>query len=257
MEKGRLSGKTAIVSAGGAGIGQAIAVRFAKEGAKVIIGDIGDMDKTLELCAAVGMDATAAYCDVSDPDSVDGFRSFVHDAGLRCDILMNVAGIYPDHRFDDMTFEIWRRVLAVNLDSMFLMAKAFAPDMQEKGAGRIINIASCSVNIAVPGVVHYITSKGGVIAFTRALATDLGMYGINVNAIAPGYTRTPGTLEHRVLPDGSTSEQRFDFLMNMQTIKRTEEPADIVGTASFLAGPDSAFITGQTIYVDGGMTRTT
>jgi 3-oxoacyl-[acyl-carrier protein] reductase/(S)-1-phenylethanol dehydrogenase len=130
---------------------------------------------------AAGGSAIAVQCDISDPASVAKLKAEVEQNGRRCDILINNAGIYPMQSFDEITFEDWRRVLSVNLDSMFLMAKAFAGGMRQRGWGRIINLASDTVNLLVPDFVHYITSKAGVIGFTRSLATELGPQGVTVS----------------------------------------------------------------------------
>ena len=137
--------------------------------------------------------------------------------------------------FDEITFEDWRRVLSVNLDSMFLMTKAFAGGMRQRRWGRIINIASDTVSLLVPDFIHYIASKAGVIGLPAALATEFGEHGVTVNAIAPGLTRTPGTLARKEIPGGMSKEALFDLMANMQSIKRSEEASDLVGAVSFLA----------------------
>jgi NAD(P)-dependent dehydrogenase (short-subunit alcohol dehydrogenase family) len=139
---------------------------------------------------------------------------------------------------------------------MFLMTKAFADGMRQRRWGRIINIASDTVSLVVPALVHYITSKAGVIGLTRALATEFGQDGVTANAVAPGLIRTPGTLSRKELPGGMSNEGLFDLMANMQSIKRGETVSDLVGAVSFLASDDAAFITGQTLYVNGGLTRT-
>ena len=189
----RLAGKTAVISGGAAGIGQASAVRLAEDGAQIFIADRAKADETLRMIERGGGKATAVVCDISNPASIASLKQAVEQDGGHCDILVNNAGIYPMQTFDDITFEDWRRVLSVNLDSMFLMTKAFADGMRKNGWGRIVNIASDTVNLLVPNFVHYITSKAGVIGFTRSLATEFGERGVTVNAIAPGLTRTPGT----------------------------------------------------------------
>jgi NAD(P)-dependent dehydrogenase (short-subunit alcohol dehydrogenase family) len=254
---GRHDGKTVVISGAASGIGQASAVRLAEEGARIVVADRDKADQTLQLIAEIGGKATAVACDVSNPASVAKLKEAVEKSGGHCDILINNAGIYPVQTFDEMTFEDWRRVLSVNLDSMFLMTKAFADGMRRRKWGRVINIASDTVSLLVPHFVHYITSKAGVIGFTRSFATEFGEHGITANAIAPGLTRTPGTLARREVDGGLSNEGLFDLMANMQSIKRNEQVSDLVGAVSFLASDDAAFITGQTLYVNGGLTRTT
>jgi NAD(P)-dependent dehydrogenase (short-subunit alcohol dehydrogenase family) len=244
-------GKLVVISGAAAGIGQAIAVRLAQEGAQIVAVDRDPAAETLKSIQGVGGKAVAIQCDVTDDSSVSSLKEAVDKIGS-CDILINNVGIYPMQRFDDITFDDWRRVLSTNLDSMFLMTKAFSGRMRKAGWGRIINMASDTVSLLVPALSHYIASKAGVIGFTRALATEFGEYGVTVNAVAPGLTRTQGT---RVI--SQTNEALFELTLNMQSIKRGEQPSDLVGAVSFLASQDAAFITGQTLYVNGGITRTT
>jgi NAD(P)-dependent dehydrogenase (short-subunit alcohol dehydrogenase family) len=252
----RLEGKTAVISGAGSGIGQASAVRLAEDGAHVVVADRAAAQETLRMIEKVGGRAVAIECDVSNQASVAALKEKVEKNGGRCDILVNNAGIYPMQSFDEITYEDWRRVLSVNLDSMFLMTKALSGGMRQRHWGRIINIASDTVNLLVPNLVHYISSKGGVIGFTRSLATEFGEHGVTVNAIAPGLTRTPGTTGQKI-PGGMTSEALFEMMAHMQSIKRSEVATDLVGAVSFLASDDAAFITGQTLYVNGGLTRST
>ena len=251
----RLDGKVAVISGAAAGIGQASAVRLAEEGAQIVIADREDAAKTLQLIKSAGGKAQAIRCDVSDPESVAGLQRQVEQGAGRCDILVNNAGIYPMQSFDEITFDDWRRVFSVNLDAMFLMTKAFVGFMRERRWGRIINIASDTVGLVVPGFTHYIASKAGVIGLTRALATEFGEEGITANAIAPGQTRTPGTEGRKTIPGGMSQETFFEFVANMQAIKRVETVADLVGVVAFLASDDSVFVTGQTIFVNGGLVR--
>jgi len=253
----RHEGKTAVVSGAAAGIGQAAAVRLAEEGAQIVIADRAKAQETVRLIEGIGGKVVAFECDVGDPASVASFEAAVEKSGAPCDILVNNAGIYPVQTFDEITFDDWRHVLTVNLDSMFLMTKALSKGMRKKGWGRIINIASDTVSLLVPHFVHYITSKAGVVGFTRSLATEFGEHGITVNAIAPGLTRTPGTAARREIPGDLTTAQLFELMAGMQSIKRNEQVSDLVGTVSFLASDDAAFITGQTLYVNGGLTRST
>lgn len=153
------------------------------------------------------------------------------------------AGIYPNAPFSGISFEDWRRVL--NLDALFLTAQAFTPDMKKREWGR--NVSSNTFGTPVTGYV--IASKGGAVGFTRALASDLAPHGITVNAVAPSLVPTTGTLETE------PRQERFDSVSSMQAIKRVQQPDDLAGTMAFLASDDAAFVTGQTIYVDGGWVR--
>ena len=242
--------KVAVITGAARGLGQAFARRLAEDGAHVAVADLEAGEETASLVRAAGREAFAVRCDVAAAESGAGLAREVERAFGRCDILVNNAGVYPSQPFDELTFADWRRVLSVNLDSMFLMAKAFAPGMKARGWGRVVNLASNTFGTPVPGLVHYIASKGGVIGFTRALASDLGPHGVTVNAIAPSLTRTPGTMVA-----GHTGPARFAMVASLQAIKRNEEPDDLVGTLSFLTSDDAAFVTGQTLYVDGGWVR--
>jgi NAD(P)-dependent dehydrogenase (short-subunit alcohol dehydrogenase family) len=248
-------GKIAVVTGAASGIGQACAIRLAEDGARIVIVDRQPADETLRLVEGVGGEAAAFLCDVASPEDVAALRREVEARVGLCDILVNNAGIYPMQSFAEIGFEDWRRVLSVNLDSMFLMTKAFVDGMGQRRWGRIVNFASDTVSIAVPGFAHYMASKAGVIGLTRALASELGEDGITANAIAPGQTRTPGTLGRKEIPGGMSQEAFFDVVANMQSIKRVGQVADLVGTVSFLTSDDAAFVTGQTIFVDGGLVR--
>jgi len=254
-----LSGRIAIVTGGGTGIGAATSRLLARHGADVVIASRTESE--LERMAGSIREATGRRClavptDVKDEQQVIRLVQRTVDEFGRIDILINNAGIYPMQSFDEITFEDWRRVFSVNLDSMFLMTKAFAAGMRQRRWGRIVNIASDTVSLVVPGFTHYIASKAGVIGLTRALATELGDNGITANAIAPGLTRTPGTLARKEIPGGMSNDAFFDLIANMQSIKRGELVSDLVGAVSFLASDEAAFITGQTLYVNGGLTRT-
>jgi NAD(P)-dependent dehydrogenase (short-subunit alcohol dehydrogenase family) len=250
------NGKIAVVTGAAKGIGQAFARRLAEDGAHVVIADIAPADETVKMVEGEGREALTCRCDVTSPDEMRGMAAQVENRFGRCDILINNAGVYPVMPFEDMTFAEWRRVMAINLDSVFLASSAFVPGMKQRGWGRIVNMASSTLGTVVPRMVHYIASKGGIVGFTRALASDLGPHGITVNAISPGLTRTPGVMERGPLLAGKTDmDEELQFLAQTQAIKRPETPDDLVGAMSFLTSDDAAFITGQTLYVDGGKVR--
>jgi len=247
--------KVAVITGAANGIGQAFAQRLAQDGAHVAIADIAPADATVRLVEQADRDALAGTCDVTSPEAVTALADAVAQRFGRCDILVNCAGIFPQQAFDDMTFADWRRVLSINLDSAFLLSSAFVPGMKRRGWGRIVNLASSTLGSVVTGFVHYVASKGGIVGFTRALASELGPHGITVNAISPGLTRTPGTLARKPRAGLASMDEEFAAVATMQAIKRGEVPDDLVGTMSFLTGDDAAFITGQTLNVDGGRVR--
>ncbi|MCY4547780.1 MAG: SDR family NAD(P)-dependent oxidoreductase [Defluviicoccus sp.] len=246
----RHQGRVAAVTGGAVGIGQAFARRLAADGAAVAVVDLEPATETMAMLSGAGADAASFACDVTSEDDVARLAGEIGERFGRCDILVNNAGIYPNEPFEAVTFAKWRRVMAINLDSMFLTAKAFAPGMVERGWGRIVNMASNTFGTPVTGYSHYIASKGGAIGFTRALASDLADRGITVNAIAPSLVRTHGTQV-----TNPRSDERFAAVASMQAIKREQRPDDLAGTLSFLASDDAAFVTGQTLYVDGGWVR--
>ncbi|MEX2034205.1 MAG: SDR family NAD(P)-dependent oxidoreductase, partial [Xanthobacteraceae bacterium] len=160
--------KVAVITGAANGIGQAFARRLAEDGVHVAIADIALGDQTVKLVEQAGRQALACNCDVTSPESVAAMAAQVQQAFGRCDILVNCAGIYPQQAFEQMKFEDWRRILSINLDSVFLLSAAFVPGMKQRGWGRIVNMASSTLGSVVTGFVHYMSSKAGIVGFTRA-----------------------------------------------------------------------------------------
>lgn len=225
-----LDGQVAIVTGGAQGIGCTIAQRLERDGAAV---------ESLDLTGSPPVD-------VSDEAAVREAIARVFAAHGRVDVLVNNAGIYPRTPFEELTFAEWRRVLATNLDSIFLCTHAVFPAMKNRAYGRIVSISSAAFLVGDPDMTHYIASKGGVIGFTRALALAAGPHGITVNAIMPGFIETPGVLadpEELVV---------FDRIVAEQSVPRRGRPEDVAACVAYLVSPDAGFISGQTINVDGG-----
>jgi NAD(P)-dependent dehydrogenase (short-subunit alcohol dehydrogenase family) len=244
----RLADKVVIVTGGSIGIGHAYSLGLAEEGARVVVADIADPQPTVKEIEARGGEALGVGCDVSrEEDTLDLATKTLQRFG-RIDVLVNNAALYGTLKrrpFTEIPVEEWDRVMAVNLRGLFLCARAVFPAMKAQGKGKIINIASSTFFKGVPNYIHYTTSKGGVVGFTRSLARELGDVGIRVNAIAPGFTLS-GENEKNMPEEGKQANIR------MRMLKRAQVPADLVGTLVFLASDDSDFITGQTIAVDGG-----
>jgi NAD(P)-dependent dehydrogenase (short-subunit alcohol dehydrogenase family) len=250
----RLDGMVAMVTGGGGAnsIGRAICLRYAQEGARVAVLDInaaGAARVAAEIGEAGGM-ALPLTCDVTDLDKCKAAAKQVAEAwNGRIDILVNNAAFFGGmgawRPFDEWSMEDWDKMQNVNVRGMWFCTQAVFPYMKAQGYGKIINLTSSSFFEGVPGFIHYTTSKGGVIGFTRSIGKELGQYGIRVNAIAPGFTMSDAQLE---LTKDSPEWYR------QALHERNEVPDDLAGPAFFLASPDSDFMTCQTLLVDGGST---
>jgi NAD(P)-dependent dehydrogenase (short-subunit alcohol dehydrogenase family) len=245
----RLQGKVAIVTGSTKGIGRAIAIGYAEEGATVIVcGRSEDLAKSLaEELGRKGKKAVALRLDVTSVDSVNQVVAQVVKQFGRIDILVNNAGISPIwKRAEDTDKEAWDQIIATNLTGAFLCAQAVGEVMIKQKSGKIINMTSVGGKVALPRLVAYCASKAGIISLTQVLAAEWAQYNILVNAIGPSYVETDFTAGLR------GNQAIYDDLKNKNLLKRFARPEEIVGAAIFLASNESNYITGQTIFIDGG-----
>jgi NAD(P)-dependent dehydrogenase (short-subunit alcohol dehydrogenase family) len=232
-----LDGKIAIVTGGAKGIGAAIGVALRADGAEVVIADLDPPEGGIRADVSSEVDVAAMV-----EETVD------RHGGI--DILVNNAGLYASlamRPFEEIPLEEWRQVMDVNVASMFLCCRAVVPLMRERGAGKIVNISSGTPFRGVPFLLHYVTSKGAIVALTRALAKELGNDGIHVNCVAPGFTMSDGVKEHPEVIDTLR-----EVSVAARTIQRDQVPEDVVGAVVFLCSAQADFITGQTMVIDGG-----
>jgi NAD(P)-dependent dehydrogenase (short-subunit alcohol dehydrogenase family) len=248
MAPAGLGGRLVLVTGAARGIGAALTRALVAEGARVVAADI---DLAAAQAFAKSVDASGAsviplHVDVTSESSCQDLARRVEAEHGPLDALVNNAGVYPAKPFEQITYEEWRRVLAVNLDSVFLMTRAVVPAMKARGRGRIVSMSSGTVLTCVPNFTHYASAKAGIIGFTRSLAAELGPSGITVNVVAPGLTATDTVL-------AQMTPAMLKARREARALRRDLKPEDIVGAIVFLVSDAAELITGQLINVDGGL----
>lgn len=242
-----LEGKTIIVTGGATGIGQAFALTSSAHGAKVMVADMNPADETLDLIRSNGGEAEYVKTDVSDEASAKAMAKATQDWSGRVDGLINNAAYFREVKltpFEEISSEIWDRIFDVNVKGIWQCCKGVMPAMRESGGGSIINISSVVAVAGQPGYLHYVATKGAVLSMTKGLAKECGKDNVRVNTIAPGFVITDATKDRPI-------EWQQSFL-KARAISREERPTDLAGTAVYLMSELSAFVSGQTIVVDGG-----
>jgi len=244
-----MNARVAIVTGAGQGIGRAYASRFAHDGYAVLVADLNEA-RGASVAQELGADARFVRADVSDAESCARMAAVALESWGRIDVLVNNAAIFSTIQmkpFWELSEQEWDALMAVNLKGVWLASRAVCEAMREARSGSIINMSSGAIYLARPNYAHYLASKAGVIGLTRAMARELGPFGVRVNAITPGpvYTEVPR--------ETVTDEQR-QAMLAATALGRAAGPDDMVGAVAFLASEESRFITGQTINVDGGLT---
>ncbi|MCG8441497.1 MAG: SDR family oxidoreductase [Caulobacterales bacterium] len=247
---GRLAGKVVVVTGSAQGIGAELAKGAAAAGAKVVVCDVIDTAASLAAITGAGGQAIAAACDVTDAASLEALVAQTEEAFGPVTTLVNNAGVFAGldlKPFTAISEDEWDRVMRVNVRGVFQATKAVVPSMRKAGGGSIVNIGSGTVWRGAPLFMHYVASKGAVLAMSRVMARELAEDDIRANCVAVGFTASEGVKNHPEM-----MEKFGAMTVGARMIKREMTPGDLVGTVIFLASEDSAFITGQTFNVDGG-----
>lgn len=249
MNESRNQHGAVVVTGAAQGIGYAIAERFVAAGRRVVV---ADMRRAEEAAGRLGAGAAGFEADVSDAAQVEALMAFADTHGPGLEVLVNCAAIYTSLKrtaFEDVSAEEWRRVYAVNVEGVWNCCRFASPYLKARhGGAAVINIASAAASKGNAGLLHYVGSKGAVIAMTRTLARELGPHGVRVNAVSPGFTQSDG-----ILSGGAAREDQRVATRRDRVIQRDIQPGDVAGTVFFLAGPDAGMFTGQNLVVDGGM----
>jgi NAD(P)-dependent dehydrogenase (short-subunit alcohol dehydrogenase family) len=246
---GRVEGRTAVVTGAAGGLGAEFCAALAREGAATVVGvDVADQDATRERVESVGGTFLGVQADITSENDCDAVADRVQQETGGATILVNNAGIFPVVRFLETTLKEWRRIHSINVEGTFLMTRSLLPQLLSAGWGRVVNVSSAVVWLGPPEMVAYTASKAALIGMTRALASELGDTGVTVNAITPGLTRTETALTTSV-------NEQFPHVVSSQAVPRAEEAADLTSVLLFLCDEGSAFVTGQSVNVDGGFAK--
>jgi len=245
----KLKGKLAVVTGAARGLGRVIAQKLASMGADIVSIDLDSSDETITAVEKLGGNASSYIADLTNEERVNKVFAGIIQEYQGIDMLINNAGFYSVERrpFWEIGLDEWEKVMTINVRSVFLCSRAVAKTMRDAGSGCIVNISSSAITFGMPNLMHYVAAKSAVIGMTRSMARELGLYGINVNAVAPGLVATDTALE-------SVRQEVVNQVVRGQAIQQPLDPQDIAGAVAYLCSPEAHMVTGQTILVNGGAT---